>query len=277
MRQKHGDFNVADITNYLLDMDGTIYLGDHLIEGSALLVENIRRKGGHVIFLTNNSSNEPIGYAKKLQSFGLDVNEEDIFTSGDATIQTILAIAKNKTPKVFLLGTSALHQQFERAEIEIVNDSKEEPDYVILGFDKTLTYEKIEAAHKHIVNGVPFYATHPDLVCPMKNGYIPDTGSMIKMFEASTGVKPTIVGKPESLMAKAVAGKYGLDISTAAMVGDRLTTDIAFANNAGACAILVLSGETNMEMYNNQKEVKANFIFDSVYELALAMEVGDMT
>ena len=118
---------------------------------------------------------------------------------------------------------------------------------------------------------MPFIATHPDLVCPVEDGFIPDTGSMIKMFEAATGISPEIMGKPTSNMARAVERRYGFLPKETAMVGDRLSTDIKFANNAGLASILVLSGETDISLYESQTDVRADFVFPSVSELADAI------
>ena len=259
--------DIKSIKNFLFDMDGTIYLGEKLFPGTLPLLEKIRSSGRHAVFLTNNSSMSPEDYALKLSRLGIFAPPGDIFTSGDAAAQVLSGEFANA--KIYLLGTPSLEKQLSRAGFEIVNSRAQiKPDVVLLGFDKTLTYEKIMHACEHISRGVPFYATHPDILCPMENGFIPDTGSMIKMFEAATGVSPVVVGKPEKTMADAVMSRYGFRPEETAMVGDRLMTDIAFANNAGIAAVLVLSGETDLKMYNSQNEAAADFIFPSVSELS---------
>jgi len=215
--------------------------------------------------LTNNSSKSPAAYVKKLTCLGVQAYTSHVFTSGDAA--ALILTERKINPKVYLLGTPELEEHLTRYGIQAVS-ALDNPDFVLLGFDITLTYEKIKTACELITAGVPFVATHPDLVCPVENGFIPDTGSMIKMFEAATGISPEIMGKPTSNMARAVERRYGFLPKETAMVGDRLSTDIKFANNAGIAAILVLSGITDMNLYSSQTDAHADFIFPSVYELA---------
>jgi phosphoglycolate/pyridoxal phosphate phosphatase family enzyme len=260
--------DISKVKNFLLDMDGTIYLGDRLFEGTPRLLESIKAIGGRAVYLTNNSSKSPEAYVEKLSRLGISATLDDIFTSGDAAALVLTERVKN--PKVYLLGTPALQAHLEGYGVRAV-EAGEAPDFVLLGFDMTLTYEKLKNACALITAGVPFVATHPDLVCPVENGFIPDTGSMIKMFEAATGISPEIIGKPTANMARAVERRYGFLPEQTAMVGDRLSTDIKFGNNAGFAAILVLSGETDMEMYKSQSAARADFIFPSVSELADAI------
>ncbi len=257
--------SIKQIKNFLLDMDGTIYLGDRVFPGTLPLLEKIKTTGRRAVFLTNNSSMSPENYAVKLMRLGINAAPGDVFTSGDAAAEFLTK--QNRGRNIFLLGTKSLEEQLARAGFHIVNGGGETPDAVLLGFDKTITYEKIMRACAYIVSGTPFYATHPDLVCPVENGFIPDTGSMIKMFEAATGVSPAVIGKPGKPMADAVFSRYGFVPSETAMVGDRRGTDIAFANNSRITAVLVLSGETNLSSYNAQTGVIADFIYDSVTEL----------
>lgn len=258
--------DIRKIKNFLLDMDGTIYLGNQLFPGTIPLLTRIAEKGGRAIFLTNNSSASPAAYVQKLARLGVTVTEDDIFTSGDAAVFTLLKIF-GAPPKVYLLGTPELQEQLETAGFAIVNGTAETPDCVLLGFDKTLTYQKLVDACNWITAGVPYYATHPDFTCPVENGFIPDTGSMICLIEATTGKRPIIFGKPEKTMADAAMARYGFEAATTAMVGDRLMTDIRFGNNAGMASVLVLSGETTLEDYEKQTEAHADFIYPSVTEL----------
>jgi HAD superfamily hydrolase (TIGR01450 family) len=175
------------------------------------------------------------------------VSEQYIFTSGEAT--TIYLNSLKEGANIFLLGNTYLEKEFEEAGVHLTNDTNETPDFVVLGFDTTLTYDKIHKASDHLRNGVTFIATHPDLNCPLKNGAcMPDTGSMIKLFEAATGVSPKIIGKPNKRLIDTIMQKYGIkDKKTICMVGDRLYTDIKLAKNANIESVLVLSGETKEE------------------------------
>lgn len=256
---------MKDIKFFLLDMDGTIYLSDTLIDGAKKFLRKIKDSGRNYVFLTNNSSKNLTMYKEKLNRLGIDANEDDFFTSGSATITYINSIKQNA--KIFLLGTKALEEQFIDNGISLVKSRNEVVDFVVLGFDTTLTYEKIWIACDYINAGVEFVATHPDLNCPLEGGKkMPDTGSMIKMFEAATGVSPKIIGKPNKGVVDAVIKKYGYKKEELAIVGDRLYTDIQMAINSEIDSILVLSGETKLDDYKNST-IKPTYVFNSVKEI----------
>jgi len=249
---------------YLLDMDGTIYLGDELIPGAKEFLKEIREKGKSYIFLTNNSSKNKEAYIEKLTKLGIDAELEDIFTSGDATIYYL---KKHTTYKnIFLLGTPSLEKAFTDAGFNVFTKRSESVECVVLGFDTTLTYEKLWAACDY-VRELPYVATHPDFNCPLEGGkFMPDIGAMIAFIKAATDKEPTVIGKPKDHMLNAILDTYGLAKEDVAMVGDRLYTDIKMGYDLGVKSVLVLSGETTMEDYD-KSEIKADFIFDSVKEL----------
>ncbi len=258
--------DLKKIKNFLLDMDGTIYLGDRLFDVTPKLLDRIAKKGGRAVFLTNNSSKSGESYLQKLKGMGLEVSLDDFFTSGDATAITLKK--RYASPRVYLIGTPSLERQFLDYGIELVKDENDIPDCVVLGFDLTLTYEKIRIGCKMIAKGAKFIATHPDRLCPAPEISIPDVGSMIKMFTEATGVVPEIMGKPEQTMASAVFERYGFAPDETAMVGDRLSTDIRFANNSGITAIAVLTGETTAREIAASVDAIPDFVFASVGELA---------
>lgn len=231
-----------DFKCYLLDMDGTVYLGGKAIDGAAQTVERMRKQG-KVLFLTNNTSCSRRAYATKLFALGIPAREDDIFTAGNATIDYIAE--HYSSPKVYVLGTELLKSEFAAAGLKLVENS---PELVVVGFDTSLTYEKLSKTCSFIQSGVPFIATHPDFNCPVGDGYIPDVGSFLALIEASTGRRPdAICGKPYAPMANAlskVAKASGKDV---VMVGDRLYTDMRFAAENGFCSTLVLSGEATRE------------------------------
>lgn len=246
---------------FVLDMDGTFYLGNKLIEGSLSFLDKLNRTGREFIFFTNNSSRNSSFYKEKLAGMGCYVDEDRIITSGDVTIRYL----KEKYPqaRVYLVGTESLMNSFIKASIRLVNDM---PDIVVMSFDTTLTYDKISNACTFIRNGAYFLATHMDLNCPTEDGFIPDCGAMCAMIEASTGVKPRYLGKPfvETVdMLKQITGRENDEI---AFVGDRLYTDIAAAVNNGITGILVLSGETSLEDIR-RSDVKPDYVFDSLEAL----------
>ncbi len=258
--------DVKDIKFFLLDMDGTFYLGETLINGAAEFLETIKKQGKDFVFITNNSSKNKYAYEKKLKSMGCEVSAERIFTSGEATAIYMNSIAKGA--KIFLLGTEFLREEFEKAGFAIVNKTKIKPDYVVLGFDTTLTYDKLWKACDFIRDGVEYIATHPDFNCPLEdNKYMPDTGAMIEFIAASTGRRPHVVGKPNKDIIEAVCAKYGCRKDEMAIVGDRLYTDIKTGTNAGIQSVLVLTGETSKEDYNIS-DIRADYVYASIKELA---------
>jgi 4-nitrophenyl phosphatase len=227
---------------FLLDMDGTVYLGDRLLPGAKGLVKFFIDQGITYFFLTNNSSRSQGDYVKKLGTLGLDVPAERILTSGEATAVYL----KRQYPgaRSFLVGTPSLEDEFLHLGIELVDEG---PDVIVLGFDTTLTYEKVRKLCQFAVKGKPYVATHPDINCPTPDGFIPDIGAVIALVEASTGRTPdVIVGKPHQPIIDAVIEKTGLPAEEIVMVGDRLYTDIAMGQ-FGLGTVLVLSGETKRE------------------------------
>ena len=254
---------------FLLDMDGTIYLSDTLIDGADDFLDTLTEKNRDYLFLTNNSSKDSLDYVAKLEGLGINVKPETVLTSGHATIKYLHAQQPEQQPSVYLLGTPSLERQFRDSGVRLVNDTDETPDYVVLGFDTTLTYDKIWKACDFLNNGVKFIATHPDFVCPLKDRHgMPDTGAMIRMFEAATGKEPEVIGKPNRYMVDLIAAERGLDKSEIAIVGDRMYTDIRMGMDSGIVSILVLSGETTEAMIAENDSIKPDYVFASVAELA---------
>lgn len=224
---------------FLMDMDGTIYLGDKRLPGAWEWLKFLEDHQIRYYFLTNNSSRSRVEYAEKLNHLGLEVCEDNIFTSGEATAIYLKDVYPNAS--LYVVGTPALENEFERHDFRF---SDESPDVVVLGFDTTLTYEKLWRLCDWVVAGKPYIVTHPDINCPTATGYMPDVGSMIALVEASTGRKPdVIIGKPNEPIVRALAEKTGLPIEAHCMIGDRLYTDIALGQ-WGMMTALVLSGET---------------------------------
>ncbi len=258
-----------EIKCFMLDMDGTIYLGNQMIDGALKFLDLLDEQNKSYIFLTNNSSKNSEAYKEKLHKLGCEVNQEKVFTSGEAT--TIYLEKRKKGAKIFLLGTPYLEQEFIQKGFKIISDRSEQPDFVVLGFDTTLTYDKLWIACDLISEGVEYIATHPDFNCPLDGGKVmPDIGAMISFIEASTGKRPEIIGKPNHHIVEAIMEKYSLNKDEIAMVGDRLYTDIKLGMNSGITSILVLSGETTAEDYENS-EVMADYVFNSVRELGEAL------
>ena len=257
--------NIKDVNCFLLDMDGTIYLGNNLIDGVKEFLEELEAQNKRYIFMTNNSSKSKTTYVEKLKKLGINCDIDNIFTSGEAT--AIYLTEDKPNPKVFLLGTKDLEDEFVNHGIILVNDTDEKPDFVVLGFDTTLTYNKIWKACDYLREGVSYIATHPDLNCPLEGGkYMPDTGSMIKMIEASTGKLPYIIGKPNKCIVESISKKFNIEKHHMAMVGDRLYTDVMLGVNSDITSVLVLSGETTMHDLE-KSNVNPTYVFNSVKDI----------
>jgi 4-nitrophenyl phosphatase len=248
---------------FLLDMDGTVYLGNRLIDGALRFFDTIQAQGKDFIFLTNNSSKHRRDYADKLSSLGLNIPEAKIFTSGEAT--TLYLQRVNPQAKIYLVGTPSLEDEFRQHDFMLV---QKDPEMLVLGFDTTLTYAKLWKLCDFVRAGLPYIATHPDFNCPTDEGYMPDIGAMIAFVNASTGRKPDVViGKPNHPIIDALADKLHLTHNDLAMVGDRLYTDIALGNTSGITTVLVLSGETQLEDLEDSP-YQPDFIFPNIGALA---------
>jgi 4-nitrophenyl phosphatase/NagD protein len=260
---------MKNIKCFILDMDGTVYLGEKILPGAVEFLAYLKNTGRDFLFLTNNSSTDAIYYAKKLAGMGIACQAENILTSGEAT--ALYLKNTKKYQRIYLLGTPILEEEFKRHGFILTKDN---PECVVLGFDTTLTYEKLTAAC-HLIRGkTPFIATHPDYNCPTETGYIPDCGAMTAFIEASTGVLPQVIGKPNKEIIEAFLNKKNYAKSEMAIVGDRLYTDIATGVNAGITTVLVLSGESTLADVEASK-IKPDYVFDNVGKLLKALVAED--
>lgn len=251
-----------DIKLFLMDMDGTVYVGDRKIEGAFEALETLKSRGKQVLFLTNNSSKTSPDYVRKLTDMGYPATEKDIFSSGDATIRFLKEERADK--KVFLLANSEVYSKFADAGIPLVTEGA---DLVVLCFDTELTYKKLTKACDLLFEGKEYIATHPDLVCPADPHPVPDVGSFMALIRAVTGRDPDLViGKPYETMAKYVIEEYGLRPEEIAMCGDRLYTDIRFAINNGMKSVLVLTGETTREDLA-ASDIRPDLVLDTFADL----------
>lgn len=261
---------------FVLDMDGTFYLGDEILDGANEALAAIKRAGKDYMFFTNNSSTTPELYIQKLERMECHITRDMIMTSADVMIGYLKKYYDGK--KVYLLGTPALEDSFREAGIKLFVSErgeeaarsnafcKEVPDVVVAAFDKTLTFEKLSNACVYIMKGAEFLATHLDINCPVQGGFIPDCGAICAAIELSTGVKPKFVGKPFEETVEMVENARGIDRKRIAFVGDRIYTDVATGVNNGAIGILVLTGEAGLSDVDGSP-VKPDVIFDSISEM----------
>lgn len=264
MSDTHDTTRLRALKYFLLDMDGTIYLGPHAITGAPEFIQYLRETDRKFLFFTNNPTKDAAQYSAKLKKMGIDAAPEDILTSGEATARYL--VAETEFRRVCVIGTSSFEDELRRAGLEVV---EEKPDAVVLAFDTTLTYAKLERAALFLAKGLPYIATNPDKVCPTEYGAIPDCGATAALLESATGRLPKYIGKPNAEMARMGMEKLGADPQHTAMVGDRLYTDMAMAQEADITSVLVLSGEAKRE---DIEGLGPDYIFGSVAELREALE-----
>ena len=251
---------------FVIDMDGTFYCGERLIDGAVDFLKAVENRGKRFLFFTNNTSRAPEEYIEKLHRMGCDITREQIMTAGDVTIRYL----KNYFPDqlVYLMGTPELEKQFRKAGIHL---SKDKADIVMAAFDMTLTYEKLDKGCRLIREGASFMATHPDINCPIEGGFLPDCGAICAAMALSTGKKPRFFGKPYKETAEMVMDSTGVPIERTGFVGDRLYTDIATGVNHGGKGFLVLTGETKLQDLE-ASEVQPDAVFESLGEMGKYLE-----
>ena len=265
---------LKDIDLFVLDLDGTFYLGNNIIDGSLEFLKAVKKAGKRYMFFTNNSSTNSDKYIEKLAGMNCFIKKDQIMTSGDVMIRFLKSNYDGKS--VYLLGTKPLEDSFLEAGIELFNRDNEDalepdnldkrPDIVVVGFDKTLDFRKLSNACTYIREGALFLATHLDINCPMPNGFIPDCGAICKAIELSTDKQPRFVGKPFKETVDMIVDATKVPKEKIAFVGDRIYTDVATGVKNGAKGILVLTGECQLPDVE-KSEVKPDGIYNSICEM----------
>jgi len=238
---------LAAIRHLALDMDGTLYRGGTLFEGTRPFLALCKEIGISFSFLTNNPSKSTADYVTHLARLGITASADEIYTSTQATIEYVLQ-EWPRVKRLFVLGTPSMCAEIAAAGFTLLEDSPEqEPDAVIVGFDTTLVYSRLCRAAWWISRHKPFFATNPDRICPTdEQTVLVDCGSICAALQSATGRAPDAVfGKPDPSMIRGILQRHSLQPAELAMVGDRLYTDVAMARRAGAMGVLVLTGETD--------------------------------
>lgn len=249
---------------FLLDMDGTLYLGDEVFDGAIDFIRTVKESGREYIYLTNNSSRAGVDYITRLRSLGFPCERENVFTSGMATAMYLNS--RYPEQKVYPVGTPAFLGELESYGVALGDG--EDIGVVCVGFDTTLTYEKLDRAVHHLRRGKAFVAANPDWVCPMPaDEVLPDCGSICALLTAASGVKPVFIGKPNRNMVDIISEQTGVPNENICCVGDRLYTDIAVAQNAGAVSVCVLSGESSLADIETAAR-KPDYVLKDVAEIA---------
>ena len=252
------DDDIKDINNIFFDLDGTIYIGDELISGTDDLVNCLLREGKNLYFSTNNSSKSKKEYVKKLVNFNINVDEDSIIFSTDSLIEYLNS---RDVKKIYALGTEACKQYLRDKNFDL--DSTE-PEYVIITYDTEINYSKLIEACRYINAGVDILATHGDGFCPSEVGPIPDAGSFIAMFRVATGKSPIkIFGKPNVDLFDTLIKNRKINLDDCLVVGDRIDTDIKMANEIGCKSLLVLSGESTLDMLD-KTDIQPTYVLNSL-------------
>lgn len=246
---------------FMIDMDGTVYKGGNVIPGATGFIDFLIEQRIPFVFLTNNSTHARTFYYEKLRSMGFDIGIENVLTSNIATIRFILS--ERPGSRVYPVAADDVVQEMVQSGLDIVDS---DPDIVLLTFDRTITYEKINAAYRFLMQGAELIATHPDDLCPATDGYDIDIGPFIRMFEQMCQTDAVVIGKPNRLMLEMAALEMGVDPSDTVMVGDRLYTDIRMAHDAGTASIMVLTGEASADDVV-EGGTEPTYILDSVADI----------
>lgn len=242
--------HLRGLKHVALDMDGTIYNGSTLFPFTIPFLNKLKEMGIGYSFLTNNPSKNTADYLNHLAKMGIEATKEEMYTSAQATIEYI-KVHYPKVKRLFILGTPSMIKEFELNGFEsVADDPNDVPDMLVVGFDMSLEYSRLCRATWWASQNLPFIATNPDRVCPTdKPVILVDCGSILACIEYASGRKPdVIIGKPDPRMLDGILERYNLKPSEVAMIGDRIYTDVRMAYNAKAVGVLVMSGETTMDI-----------------------------
>jgi len=228
--------------NYLIDMDGVLVSGRTIIPGADQFLERLKARGAKYLVLTNNPLYTPGDLAHRLQTTGLDIPAERLFTSAMATARFLQAQKPNGV--AFVIGESGLTEAIHSVGYVITDDH---PDYVVLGETYSYNLAQITKAIRLIAEGAHFIATNPDPSGPSEKGLVPACGAMAALIERASGTSPFFVGKPNPLMMRTAINYLGVHSEDTVMIGDRMDTDIVAGVESGMETVLVLSGVTRRE------------------------------
>ncbi|MBU3829390.1 MAG: TIGR01457 family HAD-type hydrolase [Candidatus Limosilactobacillus merdavium] len=235
---------------YFIDLDGTMYKGTKRIPAAARFIKRLQENNKEILFVTNNSTRTPEFVAQNLtENHGINVTANNVYTTAIATADYLDQIAGSKR-KVYVVGESGLRKALASRNFEITDQS---PDYVVVGLDSEVTYEKLATAVLLIRAGATFIGTNSDSNLPNQRGMVPGAGSIVKLVEYATQKKPIMIGKPESIIMAMALKRSGLDKNQVVMVGDNYHTDIQAAINFGIDSLLVYSGLSTKEDVAKQK------------------------
>jgi len=242
---------------YLIDLDGTMYRGTERIDTAVQFVHALKEKGIPYLFLTNNSSQTPIEVADKLHQMDIPSSSEDVFTSSMATAHYIKI--QHERARCMVIGEHGLHDALMQEGLNIVEDHC---DYVVMGIDRDITYDKLAKACLAIREGATFISTNSDVAIPTEQGLMPGNGALTSVISVSTGKQPVFIGKPETIIMEQALTVLGVDKDDALMVGDNYNTDILAGIRSGVDTLMVFTGVTPKEAYDRLPEKPTYYMND---------------
>lgn len=251
MRKKMKQYN-----GYLIDLDGTMYLGKEPIQEATLFIDKLVEKNIPFLFVTNNSTKTGEDVAGKLNNMGIQAKADQVVTTSLATAKYIKQQKPNAT--CYVIGEAGLYHALEENGLKVVDG--EEADYVIVGLDQELTYEKLAKACLSVRNGATFISTNGDVALPTERGLLPGNGSITSVITVSTGVDPIFIGKPESIIMEEALNIIGLTKEETLMVGDNYDTDIKAGIKAGMDTLMVFTGVTPFSEYEHLTEKPTYYV-----------------
>ncbi|UQS85220.1 TIGR01457 family HAD-type hydrolase [Apilactobacillus apisilvae] len=247
---------------YFIDLDGTIYAGNKRIPAAKRFIEKLQKNNIKFLFVTNNTTKMPIDVVKNLSyNHDIHVNEDNVYTAGLATADYMNKIADEKHRKVYIVGEKGLITALRNKNFQIVDN--EQPDYVVVGLDSDVTYEKLSKAVLYIRAGAKFIGTNPDSNIPNEKGMLPGAGALVDLVRYATQKEPTFIGKPESIILENALDRIHLHKDDVVMVGDNYMTDISAGINFGIDTLLVYSGLSTKKQVS-QMNVKPTNEIDSL-------------
>lgn len=258
------------IKNLILDMDGVLWRGETPMPGLAEFFATLRRKNINFVLATNNATKTAVMYTEKLARFGVHIPPEQILTSAETTAVYLSERYEGGTA-VYVIGEQGLHDALTAKGFQIVTPEQAQngttAPLVVVGFNRHVTYSELAMGSLLVHKGAAFIGTNPDPSFPSELGPLPGAGSLLAVIETATGVKPLIMGKPQPIIFQAAVKRLGGALADTAMVGDRLTTDIAGGQAAGLATILLLSGVTGREQVQNSP-IQPDYVFADITDLA---------
>ncbi|MBB6450207.1 4-nitrophenyl phosphatase [Geomicrobium halophilum] len=235
---------LASYQGYLIDLDGTIYRGKKVIEESRSFIRALSERQIPYMFLTNNSSRTAAEVAENLKRMGVEATARHVYTSSMGMAAYVRKHWRGQSVSAYVIGSRGLIQALEEIGVQFTD---EHPDAVIVGIDRTFTYEKLAKAQKALCNGAILLATNGDEALPTEQGYMPGNGSIVAAIATASATKPTFIGKPESWIVEQALAALGTAKSNTLLVGDNYNTDILAGIRAGLPTLHVGTGVTSKQ------------------------------